>query len=154
MRLAIAVSEGSQGIDFLQMQEQESSSQAYGLHSAASLPVNTSTGSYAGRSEEDGSFSETEARQLAVEDWNEDIIRYSESSHATAHLEKLRTHFRKSTKENAEKRGFEAIFRQYDDDNSGTLDASEFESAVRKDLKLENEECSGDACQLQAGEPR
>jgi Ca2+-binding EF-hand superfamily protein len=148
MRLGVAVSEGSQGIDFLKLQQESGSSQAYGLHSAATLPVLTSAGSYAGRSQDDGTFDETQARQVAGQDWNEDIMRFSESSHATAHLEQLRTHFRRSTQESARKRGFEAIFRLYDDDDSGTLDVSEFESAVRKDLKLDAETCSGDDIRL------
>ena len=72
-------------------------------------------------------------------DWADDISRYAGTSHITIWLSMIREAFRAGAGEAVAQQGFTALFARYDEDNSGDLSFSEFETAVRTDLGIAEE---------------
>ena len=87
---------------------------------------------------DDGAFDEEQAMKIAHNDWEEDCIRYSTTSHLIAHVDDQRNRFLSAGSKGAIKRlGLSHLmFRWCSSLTRGTIDAASFIQAVREDLCL------------------
>ena len=84
-------------------------------------------------------YDEREAEQDALDEWDADVARFLGSSHIMVWLDTIRTKFHENTATAVVAHGFDALFKQYDEDGSGELDMEEFSHAVRNDLGVSKE---------------
>ncbi len=81
-------------------------------------------------------YSFAEANDDAEAEWDADVARFLGTSHIMVWLDTIRTQFHTASKKAVMEYGFEALFKQYDDDGNGELDMEEFTTAVRNDLQI------------------
>jgi Ca2+-binding EF-hand superfamily protein len=78
----------------------------------------------------------SEANDDAEAEWDADVARFLGTSHIMVWLDTIRTQFHTASKKAVMEHGFDALFKQYDDDGNGELDMDEFTTAVRNDLQI------------------
>ena len=81
-------------------------------------------------------YSFSEANDDAEAEWDADVARFLGNSHIMVWLETIRTQFHSASHKAVMEHGFQALFKQYDDDGNGELDINEFAAAVRDDLHI------------------
>ena len=82
-------------------------------------------------------FDEHAAEKLADQDWDDDIARFSGSSHIMTWLDTIRTKFRDASERAVTEHGFRVLFERLDEDGSGGLSLEEFDHVVRKDVGMD-----------------
>ena len=97
-------------------------------------------------------FDERAAEKLADQDWDDDIARFSGSSHIMTWLDTIRTKFRDASERAVTEHGFRVLFERLDEDGSGGLELEEFDHVVRKDVGMDSDALSdAEVCSLFEG---